>query len=121
MRAISVKTRKIDALKWALVVLIVLAIVLGNAYFSTTALSIRATFIIVLALCALFVSLTTAKGRLAWAFLREARLELRKVIWPTRAETIQTALMIAGMVAVVALILWGIDSFFAYLITSLLI
>jgi preprotein translocase subunit SecE len=98
-----------------------LAIVGGNAYFSTVAVSIRATLMIIATLVALFIAINTAKGRIAWQFLREARIELRKVVWPTRQETVQTTLMIAGIVLIVALVLWGVDSFFAYLVSSLLI
>ncbi len=110
-----------DHLKWALVVLLVLAIVGGNAYFGTTALTIRVTFMLVFGLIALFVALTTIKGKITWKFFQEARAELRKVIWPTRQETIQTTLMIAGIVFIMALILWGVDSFFAYFVSTLLI
>jgi preprotein translocase subunit SecE len=110
-----------DHIKWGVVILLVVAIVGGNAYFSSVALSIRATFMIILGLVALFVALTTAKGKITWKFFQEARVELRKVIWPTRQETIQTTLMIAGIVFIMAMILWGVDSFFAYFVSTLLI
>ncbi len=111
----------VDHFKWTLVVLLVVAIVGANAYFATTALAIRVTFMIVFGLIALFIALTTVKGKITWKFFQEARTELRKVIWPTRQETIQTTLMIAGIVLIMSLILWGVDSFFAYFVSTLLI
>ena len=45
-----------------------------------------------------------------WSFIQEARIEVRKVVWPTRAETIQSTLAVLGMVVVMGLILWAIDS-----------
>ena len=101
--------------------LIVAAIVAGNAYFSTTSLPIRVTFMIVFGLIALFVALTTVKGKITWKFFQEARTELRKVVWPTRQETLQTTLMIAVIVSIMSLVLWGVDSFFAYFVSTLLI
>ncbi|MCX7122876.1 MAG: preprotein translocase subunit SecE [Gammaproteobacteria bacterium] len=110
-----------DHFKWTVVVLLLGAIVGANAYFSSTALTIRVTFMIVFGLIALFVALTTVKGKITWKFFQEARAELRKVVWPTRQETIQTTLMIAGIVFIMAMILWGVDSFFAYFVSTLLI
>ncbi len=110
-----------DTFKWALVVLLIAAIVGGNAYFASTALPVRVTFMIIFGIIALLIALTTEKGKIAWKFLQEARLELRKVVWPTRQETLQTTLMIAVIVLVMSLILWGVDSFFAYFVSTLLI
>jgi len=52
----------------------------------------------------------TAKGKRTAAFFRDARTEVRKVVWPTRAETIQTTLTVAVLVILVGLFLWMLDS-----------
>jgi preprotein translocase subunit SecE len=52
----------------------------------------------------------TAIGRDLWGYITGARAEMRKVVWPTRQESIQTTLMIAVVVLVMALLLWGLDS-----------
>ncbi len=51
----------------------------------------------------------TSTGRAAWTFVKEARVELSKVVWPTRKETIQTTLVVIVLVVVVALFLWVVD------------
>ena len=56
------------------------------------------------------VALQTEKGAWAWNLAKEARVEIRKVVWPTTQETTQTTLIVVGVVIVVALILWGLDS-----------
>jgi len=56
----------------------------------------------------------TDKGRLAWGFLRDARTEVRKVVWPTRRETAQTTLIVIVVVTAVAIILWLFDAFLAW-------
>jgi len=52
----------------------------------------------------------TAKGQQAFLFAIEAKVELQKVVWPNRQETIQTTTIVMIMVAVTGFILWGIDS-----------
>lgn len=42
-------------------------------------------------------------------FFKDARLEMRKVVWPTRQETLQATLMVLVAVVVMAILLWLID------------
>jgi preprotein translocase subunit SecE len=58
----------------------------------------------------------TAQGKAVIAFSKDARLELRKVVWPSRPETTQTTLMVIVLVIVMSLILWGIDTFLMWAI-----
>ncbi|MBA2649133.1 MAG: preprotein translocase subunit SecE [Legionella sp.] len=53
---------------------------------------------------------TTTKGKQAYQFAVEAKVELLKVVWPTRQETIQTTIIVMVMVALAGFILWGVDS-----------
>src|SRR5688572_30608806 len=108
--------RSPDTLKGLGIIVLLAVIVIGNVYVAATSLPIRVSAMIVLGLLALGLAATTLKGKIALEFFKESRLELRKVIWPTRQETVQTTLMIAGIVLLVALLLWGFDSFFAYLV-----
>ena len=59
---------------------------------------------------AAFVALQTAAGRTVWQFATDSRTEVRKVVWPTRQETLQTLLIITIAVLLTALFLWAIDS-----------
>jgi preprotein translocase subunit SecE len=52
---------------------------------------------------------TTKVGRSFLAFVREARVEVRKVVWPTRQETVQATLVVVALVFLVGLILWLLD------------
>jgi preprotein translocase subunit SecE len=56
----------------------------------------------------------TALGRLTWEYLTGARTELRKVVWPSRQESIQTMLLIAVVVLIGAILMWGLDAALAY-------
>jgi len=59
--------------------------------------------------CAFLVS-RTGTGAAIWSYLQGANVERRKVVWPTRQESVQTTLVIAIFVVIVALIMWGLDS-----------
>ena len=109
-----------DKLKWALVVLLLAGGVGGFYYFADQSLLLRVVGLIVVAGIVVAIALQTAKGRLAWNMVGEARMEVRKVVWPTRKETAQTTGIVIAMVAVVALFLWGLDGLLGYLMRQLL-
>lgn len=98
-----------NTLKWAIVIALIGAGVAGSYAFSDQSLLIRVIGWLVIAAMALIVALQTENGKRFWNFALEARTEVRKVVWPTRAETIQTTVMVLGVVAIVALILWVVD------------
>ena len=55
------------------------------------------------------VALQSAQGREFSQFVQTARIELRKVVWPNRQETLQTTLVVFVMVIALALFFWGLD------------
>ena len=66
------------------------------------------------------LALQTQKGVEAKDFFVGSRIEVRKVVWPTRQETVQTTLLVIAMVILVALLLWGIDSVLSWLVGGVL-
>jgi preprotein translocase subunit SecE len=52
--------------------------------------------------------------------MRDSRTEVRKVVWPTRKETTQTTLIIMGVVTIVALIMWALDTMLGWMVRLLL-
>jgi preprotein translocase subunit SecE len=73
--------------------------------------------LLVLAGVAGWVALQTTKGKQFSTLVSEAKTEMRKVVWPTRQELIQTTFMVVVFVLVVALILWGVDSLVGWVIS----
>ena len=99
----------VDTLK---LLLAVAALVLGVAGFYIYAdelLLFRVLGLLAVAAVAVAIVMTTELGRTLWAFVRESRTELRKVVWPTRQETTQTTLIVLVMVIIVAIFLWLLD------------
>jgi preprotein translocase subunit SecE len=67
---------------------------------------------------AVAVALQSAAGRRIWAFAVDSRTEVRKVVWPSRQETIQTTLIVFGMVLVIGIILWLVDMMFLSIVRA---
>jgi len=107
----------LDTLKWLLVFAIVATGVVGNYYYAAESLLYRVLALLVLAGIAGWIALQTSKGKRFATLVSEARTEMRKVVWPTRQELIQTTLIVVVFVLVVALILWGADSLIGWIVS----
>lgn len=106
----KVERSPLDLFKWSLAVALVLGGAYANMHYASTALGVRAAIGIVLLLVVLALAAWTTSGRRAIGFIKSSRTEFRKVVWPTRQETLQTTLIVVIVVAVAALFLWGLDS-----------
>ncbi len=111
---------KLDWLLWLLVVLLIAGAVVGNYYFDSQPLLWRVSGVVVLAIVALVIGLQTSSGKSFSEFFKGARVEIKKVVWPTRQETMQTTVVVVLVVALMALILWALDTFLGYLISLLI-
>ncbi len=69
---------------------------------------------------AAMIALQTTKGVAFWSLVKGSRTEIRKVVWPTRQETVQTTLIVLAFVVVVALMLWGLDSLLGWLVSMVI-
>ena len=108
---------RFDTVKWILVAVLIGAGVYGNSYFAAEPLLYRVLGLLGIALVAGLVALQTAQGAAFWALTKDSRTEIRKVVWPTRQETVQTTMIVVAFVIVVALILWGLDSILGWLVS----
>jgi preprotein translocase subunit SecE len=54
-------------------------------------------------------------------FLKEVRLETKKVNWPTRQETLKYTFIVVGLSLVTALFLGGLDAIFQYLLNTFVV
>lgn len=116
----SATENRLDTVKWGLVSVLVAVGVYGNYYFSAESLLARVVGLLVLAVIAGFVALQTAKGAAFWTLVKDAKTEIRKVVWPTRQETVQTTLVVVAVVLIMGLILWGLDSLLGWTVSRLI-
>ena len=110
----------IDTLKLFLALLVLFAGVVGFYYFEEESLLLRVIGMLAVAGFAFFIVSITDIGRKGIGFVKDAKVEVRKVVWPTRQETTQTTLVVLFMVFVVAIMLWLIDLFLGWGVSSVL-
>ncbi|MCX7110775.1 MAG: preprotein translocase subunit SecE [Candidatus Methylumidiphilus sp.] len=98
-----------DTVKLVLVISLLIVGIAGFYYFASYALVYRVLGILAVFGLAVALVFTTAIGRKAWGFITESKMEVRKVIWPTRQETMQATMLVVAVVFSVGLILWLMD------------
>ena len=103
-----------DKLKLALAVSVVVTALVGFYVYADQSLLLRVIVLVGAMTVASVIATRTASGAAVWSFGRGALVEVRKVVWPTRQETIQTTLMVMVMVVIVGLILWIFDMLLAW-------
>ena len=109
-----------DTLKWLLAMAVIAAGLYANAEFATLTLIYRVLAGLVVVAVFVAIALTTQQGRAVWDLAKEARIEIRKVVWPTRQETTQTTLIVVVMVILVGLILWAMDSTLSWSVSGII-
>ncbi|MDF2178573.1 preprotein translocase subunit SecE [Aliiglaciecola sp. CAU 1673] len=106
-----------DSIKWVLVIGLLGAAVAGNYMYGELSVLVRAVTVVAIVAIAGFIAATTAKGSQFLGFAKESRLEVRKVVWPTRQEATQTTLIVLAATVVAALVLWGLDGILVRLVS----
>lgn len=112
---------RLDPLKW----LVVVALVIGGAVVNTLYAAefpvlYRVIGLLVVGAVACFVAVNTAKGHAFWELLKASQVEIRKVVWPSNQETMQTTLVVVVVVIIAAVILWGLDGLFGYVASKII-
>lgn len=115
------RSSTLDSMLLVLSVLMLLGgIVAYYRYQDMAITAVRVGGLIVLAGLASWVAAQSEKGAVFFRFLKEADIERRKVVWPSRQETLQTALMVLVVTILISLMLAGIDWMLGGLIRALL-
>ncbi len=109
-------SKGVDRAKWFIVFAIIAATVVGNHMYAHVSFTIRLALMIVAIVAGLGVAAFTIKGKQIVQFAKESRTEIRKVVWPTRQETMQTTLIVLAVSVVTALVLWGMDGIMVRLV-----
>ena len=109
----------VDTAKLALAIVIVLGGLVGYYYFADSSGLLRALGVIVAVAVAVVVAFTSLQGRLLWRFIQGARVELNKVVWPTREETIQTTLVVLVVALFGGVFFWLLDLLLLWVTTRI--
>lgn len=117
----------LDRLLWLCAIVLVGGAIFGNFYYtqyivideSSLGRFGRTAIVIAVIIAGLAVTLFTNKGHALLTFAREAYVELRKVVWPTRQEAVQTTIIVFVGVCVVSLFLYLCDLVFLQVVKAI--
>ena len=109
-----------EKLKQFLVVLILGGGFAGYYFLVEQTQLVRVSVLVFSVVAAVAIAYQTEQGRQLWGFLKAARVEVRKVVWPTRKETTQMTMVVILMVIAVGILLWLFDLALGYSVSYLI-
>jgi preprotein translocase subunit SecE len=115
----QVEASGFDTVKLIVAVAIVVGAILGFYYLDAYSQLLRVIGLLVLVGVAAFIIYQTAVGRSIWSFATASKTEVRKVVWPSRQETVQTTLIVFAMVLVMGIVLWLFDMMLGAILKAL--
>jgi preprotein translocase subunit SecE len=100
----------VDKIKLGFALLLLVAGIGGFYYLSDSAMVLRVISVLAGIVLAVVVMWFTPQGRQFYAFSRESSEETRRVVWPSRKETLQTTGIVFAFVLLMAIFLWMVDA-----------
>jgi preprotein translocase subunit SecE len=106
---VETESSKFDSIKLGAAVLLLAAAIFAFYRFDEQLLVVRVLGLLVAAGVSVFIAAQSTSGKNIISFISSSKAEVRKVVWPTRAETIQTTMAVLLMVLLVGIFLWLLD------------
>jgi preprotein translocase subunit SecE len=106
---VDTESSRLDSLKLGVAVLMVAGGIYAFYHFEEQHLVLRVLGLLAVAAIAVFIAAQSTLGRNVLGFISGAQSEVRRVVWPTRQETVQTTLAVVLMVFLVGIFLWLLD------------
>ena len=107
---------KVDAVLLSIAIATLSLGVAGQYFFASQPLLFRIVGFLAAAGVAVFLFARTRFGQKIWVYWQDSLVELRKVVWPTKQETIHSTIAVLAMVFVMGLVLWSIDAILVRLV-----
>ena len=101
----------LDTLKIFVAIAILVGSIVAYYYYANESVLIRAVGVLVALAVAVWVAFQSLQGQTLWKFIQGSRIELRKVVWPTREETLQTTGIVLLFAAIMGAFFWLLDLF----------
>jgi preprotein translocase subunit SecE len=100
----------LDILKLLIAAGLLVGGIFGYYWYLEWMLALRVLLVLGGLAASIAVATTSTQGQRVWAFIQGSRIEIRKVVWPTKQETTQTAIAVFIFTLVMALFFWALDS-----------
>ena len=110
-----------DKIKLVVAVALVIAGIAGYYVLAANSIVLRILAVVAGIVAGVAAALTSALGQEFLVFAREALIEVRKVVWPTRKETMQTTAAVFAFVVVMAVFLWVSDKTLEWVLYDLIL
>jgi preprotein translocase subunit SecE len=104
----------LDTLKLLVAGGILVGGIVGYYYYADVSVLFRAIGVLLAFAAGVAVALQSTRGQDLWRFVQGSRVELRKVVWPTREETIQTTVTVLVFALIMGVFFWLLDMFLLY-------
>lgn len=114
------KKYSFDKIKWFFCLFFLILSFLSDYYLKEYYFWLRYIVLCLNLSISLFMFFFTKKGREVFLFFQESKIEMSKVIWPTRQESLQTTLVVFLVTVIMAIILWGFDSILINIISFII-
>ncbi|MBT8097194.1 MAG: preprotein translocase subunit SecE [Woeseia sp.] len=100
----------LDVLKLLIAIGALIGGLFAYYYYVEISLPLRVLMVLGGVAAGIGIAMTSTQGQRLRAFVQGSRVEIRKVVWPTRQETTQTALAVFVFTLILSLFFWGLDS-----------
>jgi|TARA_B100001105_G_scaffold85202_1_gene67495 preprotein translocase subunit SecE len=109
----------IDIIKLLAAATILVSGLFAYYYYIEMSLPLRVLCVLGAVVVGIGVAMTSIQGKRLFTFIQGSRIEIRKVVWPTKQETTQTAIAVFIFTLLLALFFWGLDSLLLWLTRTL--
>ena len=108
-----------DKIKLAVAGMVVLAAIVGYYVLVNSPFALRAGLVVAGLVVALVIAWTSQPGKDFIVYCQDSTTETKKVVWPSRKETLQTTGVVVAFVIVMAIFLWAVDASLVVLVRVL--
>jgi len=109
----------LDTVKLLGSVLILLVGIVSYYYLTQISILFRVLMVLASVVVSLVIFFQTQRGKVLWEFFQGSRVEIKKVIWPTKQETFQTTLTVFVFVLIMGIFFWLLDFLLLFLTTTI--
>jgi len=99
----------VDTVKLVLAAAVLIGGIAAYYYFENESILLRVAGLLVAMVIGAVIAFQSFQGQMLWQFIHTSRNEIRKVIWPTRQETVQTTLTVLVFALVLGIFFWILD------------